>query len=252
MNSCLYRGVLRHRRWQPREHQFCYDVFLAYLDLDDLDNLPSLGIRRNQFATVAFYDSDYPLGTPLKENALNRLAALTGEHPDGKVMLLTQLRYLGFHFNPVNFYYCFDASETLRWILAEVRNTPWNERHYYAVNAQETRPIAKAFHVSPFNPMDMVYHWRFNCPGKTLHMHIENHQTVDENQQDENQRDEKIFDATLTLSRKPLTPLHLRQMQISIPFMTLKTVVAIYWQALLLWLKRVPIHNHPTSRSERS
>ncbi|WP_027711332.1 DUF1365 domain-containing protein [Dickeya chrysanthemi] len=247
MNNCLYRGVLRHRRLSPREHQFSYDVFMAYLDLDDLDNLPSLGIRRNRFATVAFYDSDYPLGTPLKENVLDQLATLTGERPDGKVMLLTQLRYLGFHFNPVNFYYCFDIDETLRWVLAEVRNTPWNERHYYAVNAQDTRPIAKAFHVSPFNPMNMDYHWRFNRPDKTLHMHIENHQMHSENHQDE-----KVFDATLTLSRKPLTRLHLRQMQLGIPLMTVKTVAAIYWQALLLWLKRVPIYNHPAGRSERS
>ncbi|NKI76296.1 DUF1365 domain-containing protein [Dickeya sp. CFBP 2040] len=240
MINCLYRGVLRHRRWQPRTHQFRYNVFMAYLDLDELDSLPSVGIRRNQFAAVAFYDSDYPLGTPLKENVLGKLAALTGERPDGKIMLLTQLRYLGFHFNPVNFYYCFDAQETLRWVLAEVRNTPWNERHYYAVNAQETTPVDKAFHVSPFNPMDMVYHWRFNCPDKTLHLHIENHQ------------DEKVFDATLMLVRKPLTRLHLRHMQLSIPLMTLKTIAAIYWQALLLWFKRVPIYNHPVSRSERS
>ena len=86
-----------------------------------------------------------------------------------------------------------DRADTLRWVLAEVRNTPWNERHYYAVDGQQARPLEKAFHVSPFNPMDMVYHWRFNAPGKTLHMHIENHQAS------------KVFDATLALSRVPLT-----------------------------------------------
>lgn len=104
MNSCLYHGTLRHRRLAPKAHHFTYSVFMAWLDLDELDALPSVGVRRNRVAPAAFYDADYPLGTPLKENALTRLENLTGERPAGRVMLLTQLRYFGFHFNPVNFY----------------------------------------------------------------------------------------------------------------------------------------------------
>lgn len=194
MNSCLYQGVLRHRRLQPKAHHFVYRLFMAWLDLDELDKLPEAGIRRNRLAAAAWYDADYPLGAPLKALVLNRLESLTGCRPAGRVMLLTQLRYFGFHFNPVNFYYCYDEADTLRWVLAEVRNTPWNERHYYAVDGQQARPLEKAFHVSPFNPMDMVYHWRFNAPGKTLHMHIENHQAS------------KVFDATFGPEPRAVDP----------------------------------------------
>lgn len=87
MNSCLYHGVLRHQRLQPTTHRFSYRVFMAWIDLDELAQLPSVGVRRNRFAAAAFHDADYPLGTPLKDNALNQLAALTGERPEGRVML---------------------------------------------------------------------------------------------------------------------------------------------------------------------
>jgi DUF1365 family protein len=81
MNSCLYHGVLRHRRLQPKTHEFRYSVFMAWLDLDELPLLADVGVRRNRFAAAAFHDADYPLGTPLKENVLSRLESLTGERP---------------------------------------------------------------------------------------------------------------------------------------------------------------------------
>ena len=83
MNSCLYHGVLRHRRLQPKTHEFSYGVFMAWLDLDELEKLPTVGVRRNRFAAASFHDADYPLGSPLKENVLNRLESLTGERPEG-------------------------------------------------------------------------------------------------------------------------------------------------------------------------
>jgi len=206
---------------------------MPLIDLDELAQLPDVGIKLDAFSAASFRRKDYLGGGDIKTQAQDRIAELTGERPDGRVMLLCQLCYFGFYFNPVSFYYLYDQAGTLRWLLAEVRNTPWNERHTYAVLPDGSRPVPKAFHVSPFNPMDMVYRWRLTPPGKQLHITIENH------------RQAREFDATLSLTASPLTRATLRRQLWRLPIMTAKTALAIYWQALRLWLKRVPIYAHP-------
>lgn len=233
MNSTLYVGKVRHRRFTPVDHSFNYAIFMPLIDLDELDLLPQLGIRLEGFSAASFKRSDYLGGGDIKTKAQQRIAELTGERLTGRVMLLCQLRYFGLYFNPVNFYYLYDQQDQLRWMLAEVRNTPWNERHTYAVLPDGSLPVSKAFHVSPFNPMDMVYHWRLTPPGKQLLVHIENHRKARE------------FDATLTLKAQPLTRQTLRKQLWQLPFMTVKTAITIYWQAVKLWLKRAPIYSHP-------
>lgn len=233
MNSTLYVGTVRHRRFTPVEHRFDYDIFMPLIDLDELEQLPAVGIKLERFSAASFRCKDYLGGGDIKTKAQNRIAELTGERPDGRVMLLCQLCYFGCYFNPVNFYYLYDKTGVLRWMLAEVRNTPWNERHTYAVVPDGSQPVPKAFHVSPFNPMDMVYHWRLTPPGKELHITIENH------------RKEREFDAALSLKALPLTREALRKQLWRLPLMTAKTALTIYWQAVKLWLKRAPIYSHP-------
>lgn len=154
--------------------------------------------------------------------------------------MLTHLRYFGIGFNPVTFYYCFDrADRRVQSIVAEITNTPWNERHAYVLPdvgcARALRyRIAKQFHVSPFLPMDLSYDWRFSQPGARLSVHMEDLQD-----------DRKIFDATLTLQRREISGASLATALIAFPFMTARVVGAIYWQALRLWLKRIPFHSHP-------
>ncbi len=233
MNSALYVGSVRHRRFKPIEHHFDYGLFMALVDLDEIDRLPEVGIRLERFSTATFKRSDYLGGGDIKATAQQRILALTGDRLEGRVTLLTQLRYCGIYFNPVNFYYLYDNDNVLRWMLAEVRNTPWDERHTYAVLPDGSLPVEKKFHVSPFNPMDMVYHWQLTPPGKHLRVHIETH------------RQEREFDATLTLIHQPLTRQTLRKQLRRFPLMTVKTAVTIYWQAVRLWLKRAPIYSHP-------
>jgi DUF1365 family protein len=224
---------VRHRRFKPIEHHFDYGIFMALIDLDEIDQLPHTGIRLERFSAATFRRSDYLGGGDIKDTAQRRILALTGDRVEGRVMLLTQLRYFGCYFNPVNFYYLYDNNNVLQWMLAEVRNTPWNERHTYAVVPDGSQTIDKAFHVSPFNPMDMVYHWQLTPPGKRLRVHIETH------------RQEREFDATLSLVYAPLTRQNLRKQLWRFPLMTVKTALTIYWQAVKLWLKRAPIYSHP-------
>ena len=167
----------------------------------------------------------------------------TGIRPGGPIRLLTHLRTFGFCFNPVSFYYCFDAADSrIETIVAEITNTPWKERHAYVLTDQlnEGKGTAKryrfdkVFHVSPFIDMAIAYDWRFNTPGEMLSVHMEDHKDG-----------AKLFDATLQLERREISAATLAHALFAFPLMTLKVIGAIHWQALRLWLKRVPLYTHP-------
>jgi uncharacterized protein len=165
------------------------------------------------------------------------------------VRLLTVLRIFGHSFNPVSFYYCYDAAgEQVETIVAEITNTPWNERHAYVLSAGASRrdgptlrfAFGKTFHVSPFMPMQLGYDWRFSAPGPQLVVHMRN---LDGD-------GAPLFDATLTLNRRDIDGTSLAAALLRFPFASLRVLAAIYWQALRLWTKRVPLHVHPTKRIE--
>ncbi|MBP6515365.1 MAG: DUF1365 domain-containing protein, partial [Steroidobacteraceae bacterium] len=155
----------------------------------------------------------------------------------------THLRYFGVVMNPVTFYYCFDAGDSrLETLVAEITNTPWDQRHTYVLPRGDAEPeghslrwrFGKSFHVSPFMPMDMDYDWCFNEPAESLLVHMQN------------LRDgQLVFDATLNLQRKPVSSAALARALVSFPMVTIKVAVLIYWQALKLLLKRVPFFTHP-------
>jgi len=257
--SCLYVGQVKHRRFTPKQHQFSYKLFLVYLDLSELtsvfDRFWLWSIEKTNIATFRRKDHLGDKKLPLDNSVRNYIEQETGRRPQGPVRLLTHLSYFGFSFNPVSFYYCYDKNDDkLEFIVAEVNNTPWGEQYCYVMDAENNQSKNdqadnrlhryfenKRFHVSPFMPMDMQYDWRFSMPGESLSVHMENHQ-----------HGQKVFDATLKLKKRQITGKNLAMALIQFPMITMKIVIAIYYQALLLWLKKIPFVNHSKVEAPKS
>lgn len=249
--SAVYEGWVRHRRVTPVEHEFRYRMFMVYLDLAELPHVldPLRGWSARRPALAWFRRSDHlgPADQPLDLVVRDQVAAQTGSRPEGPVRMLTNLRYFGHCFNPVTFYFCFDADgEEVEAVLAEVHNTPYGESHAYVLgNAGHERVVSgtldKEFHVSPLMDMDHVYDWRTTVPGEGLQVHIASHR--------ERPQGELAFAATLSLKRRELNPAVARRMLARYPAMTMQVVGRIYWQALRLRLKGAPWFAHPERSS---
>lgn len=250
--SAIYKGWVRHRRYSPTYHEFRYRVFMMYLDLSELNRVFSdtLLWSCEKVNAATFRRSDY-LGdptVPLDQAVRSRVEEETGHYPTGPIRLLTNLRYFGYLMNPISCYYIFEnrdssGPERLEYIVAEVTNTPWKERHSYVLacdpNQRKQRiNFQKSLHVSPFNPMDIEYRWKNNTPDNSLLIHMQNWQ-----------QQKMQFDATLQLKRSDINPSILRALILRYPFMTIKTALTIYWQALKLLIKRTPVYNHPVKKN---
>lgn len=249
LHSRLLVGTVRHRRFSPKKHDFCYPLFMSLIDLDELDQViaTSRWWSKERFNLVSFYRRDY-IGGPgqtIKLAVHEKIKQQTGKDFSGRICLLTNLRYLGFGFNSVSFYLCYaSGANDPDYILAEITNTPWNERHCYVLDCLAASNkqgkyafrFTKQFHVSPFMPMNVEYFWHFKLQPDSTTVHM----TLTQDQQ-------RCFDATLQLQSVAMSPQTLRTIPLQFPFMTLTVVFGIYWQALRLWLKRLPVFDHPAN-----
>ncbi|MGH2863639.1 MAG: DUF1365 domain-containing protein, partial [Solirubrobacteraceae bacterium] len=250
MNSCLYEGSVRHRRHGTPGDELHQRIFMVCLDLDELprclDGHPLWSARRPALAW--FRRADY-LGdprTPLAQSVRELVAEHTGETPEGPIRLLTHLRYFGYCFNPVSFYYCYERhGERVQAVVAHVTNTPWGERHAYVMPVEQAADhgtiklmrgrFAKALHVSPLMGMEHTYDWRLTEPGERLAVHIASLGTDGET----------AFDATLALERRELGGYELTRALARYPLLTMRIITRIYGHALRLRLRGAAYFPHP-------
>lgn len=248
LEPAFYFGTLRHRRFAPRRHEFTYDLFMAMLDIDRIPELMRISglLSRNRWNWASFDDRDHfgDPALPLRERLRRDARAHGLELRDGPVYLLTHLRYLGYNFNPISFFYCCDAAGRVQQVLAEVHNTFGESHNYWLHEGNRTEganahhhSVPKELHVSPFMDMAMDYGFVLTDPGERLTAHMN---TIEEGR--------TIFDATLSLRRAPWSARSLHRALAAHPWMTAKVIGAIHWEALRLWAKRVPVFTHPARR----
>ncbi|MGP9802427.1 DUF1365 domain-containing protein [Rheinheimera sp. NSM] len=243
----VYQGEVGHLRLTPRRHGFSYPLAHYWLDCTALNShsLAAKGINYERFGALSFRRKDYVAGADTVYAAVCRkVAELGGSITPAKVFILTPLANWGLYFSPLTLYYCYDEHDNFCYLLAEVTNTPWNERHYYLqiiVAGQQYYQHRKAFHVSPFHPLDMQYHWQISPPADNLRCSIAN-----------SQADKQIFSAWISLQRHELTAKWKRSWLIRQPWQNVQVVLRIYWHALKLYFKGVPVHAHPKTKDKNA
>ncbi|MEQ8210339.1 MAG: DUF1365 domain-containing protein [Lacipirellulaceae bacterium] len=267
MNSCFYSGHVEHIRHSPVRHRFRNRITMAYLDLEEVEEL----IRRSwllssrKLALASFREQDHcqalrsklpTADCPLPTLVRDYVARITGKRPAGPIRLLTQLRQAGLFFSPLNLFYCYEGpthqTPAIQTIVAEVSNTPWNQRRLYVLHegnrtegeselssdANLRYAHVKDFHVSPFRKLEESYHWNLSPPGEELQVTI---QSVG--------HDVKPFTASMTMHRAVWSDRHLAWEVVRRPVNSINILAAIHWQALRLWLKRCPFIPHPSKQN---
>lgn len=245
----IYSGTVWHRRLLPKAHQFNYKMLMAVIDLENIRThcSPNTMLRHNRFAMLSVRDRDHfsENGDSLYVN-VQKLLPDNIKQQDHRIFLVSQLAHFGFAFNPISFFVITsnDYKNILGMIL-EVHNTPWGERHFYPMfNLQQsndtfTAEFKKELHVSPFMPMDFLYQFSAQFNDKKMTMTLENWKN-----------NTKHFEAGISLSHHPMTKKAVRQQFIKHPLSPYKAVAAIYWQALKLYVKRIPFYSHPETEKK--
>jgi DUF1365 family protein len=240
LHSALYEGKLHHRRRGPGgDHEFTYRVAMPLIHLDEVEAITSLHplwwhrlpgpvwFRRADFMG----DRSQPLDEAVREVVKER----SGDRPQGRIALLANLRTWGWLFNPISFYFCYsNDGSTVEQLAVEVENTPWHERCQYVVGAPGYHQFPKSMHVSPFLPMDVDYRLSYSPPGERLVVCF-----------DVLREGQRVFEATLSLRRRPLDRDGLGRMLWHHPAASHRVSAGIYAQAARLAIRGMPFFAHP-------
>jgi len=247
MNSCLYKAKVMHHRLAPKVHSFHYNVFMFYLDLDEIDTLSKQlkFMSRNRFNLFNFRDMDHlqlPKENPdtsknIRQHITTYLQINGVNIGKGRIMVLANLCTLGYQFNPVSFYFCYDEQDQPVCSIVEVCNTFLEMKPYFLgadamQNGKFKLNTTKYFYVSPFTAMDTNFDFDLQIPAEKLQLKID----------DYDKDGTRFFISTLSGIKKPLKDSTLLLYFFSFPLITLKVIGAIHWQALKLWLKKLPYH----------
>ena len=243
VSSAIYHGTVMHRRIKPKKHQFKYSVFSLLVDLEELDFLDQniKGFNYNRFGLLSFYDRDYGpcQEKPLKNWVTGVLDKASLSIDGGSIKLLCYPRILGYTFNPIANYFCYNKQGALTAILVEVSNT-FHEKHCYLIEVTEKKLVVrhrqkKCLYVSPFIDMEMTYNFRIVPPSQIVSIAI-----------NESDSTGNLLYASFSGKRKLLKKWSIIIALLKYPLMTLKIIIGIHWEALFLWAKGVPLANHPT------
>ncbi|HET6242885.1 MAG TPA: DUF1365 domain-containing protein [Bacteroidia bacterium] len=245
-NSCLYKCTVMHNRLKPKQNRFHYSIFMFYIDLDEINEITKkiLLISRNRFNYFNFRDADhlqFPAKRPdTSKNTKEQISGYLKEQgidiKDGKIMLLTNLCTLGYQFNPVSLYYCFNNENQPICTIVETCNTFREMKPYFIGPENYMRNIfhlntTKYFYVSPFIDHDTQFDFNLGVPSEKLNIRIDDHKDG-----------ERFFVSTLTGKRKSLTNYNVFRFAFRFPLITLKVITLIHWQAVILLLKKLPYH----------
>lgn len=238
--GAIYRGEVMHRRLRPFGHRFVYRVFSLFLDIDRLGELAGQSrlFRYNRFGLVSFQDRDHGArdGSTLRPWVEHHLAA-AGYETGGAISILCFPRLLGFAFNPLSVFFCYDRAGKLIAILHEVKNT-FGQQHGYLMPAGDGAVVRqraeKIFYVSPFIAMDCTYRFRIVPPAERMAVAIRQSDAGGD-----------LLVATHRGERVAFSDANLLRCLLAYPLMTLKVIGGIHWEALRLWLKGARLHERP-------
>ena len=251
----LFFGQVMHRRLRPVENRFTYPVVYCLLPLSHIEQTRSALFAVNRWNLFSFHFADHGARDGSHPLAWIRpLLQQEGITADGEIWLQCFPRLLGFVFNPISLWFCHDSSGDLKAVLAEVNNT-FGERHNYLLAHPDGRPIGdgeiierrKVFHVSPFMDVAGSYHFRF-------HARAGRHGKPDWRlaRIDYGDAGGDLLHTSISGTAEPLASGPLLKAFFHFPLLTLGVVLRIHWQALKLWVRRVPFFRKPAPPLEET